>query len=431
MTPRDSRSIRNIPVPAGHRSVRKEPLKEPLSTPEQPMYEEDYSAPERPRRQRRGFIGSRFFWILIAVVVICAAVGLLMSTLFAGATVTVSPRTATVTTPPTIQTQLNAPAGTLPYQVINSTRSASTSVPASGTKQVSIAASGPMTIYNTTAAGQDLVANTRFQATDGKIYRVHADVSVPAAKGTAPGTVTVTVYADAPGADYNRTTETQFTIPGFKGTTKFDKFYAKAAALSGGLVGTQPAVADKDLASAQQALKQSLSDAMNQMLQAEVPKEYIVVPGTLVITYDAITQTPGENGTAILSQTANASANVIETRALASAIAKQTVEGYTGEALTFEDTSQISIALATTSKTANTMTLALSGTPKLVWQFDPNALQQALIGKPKAQFETILKTFAPAITCSVETPCQASIRPFWSGTFPDSAAKIEVKSEPK
>lgn len=403
----------------------------PEPTQTEPMYEEDYSAPERPRKQRRGFIGSRFFWILLSVVVICAAVGLLMSTLFAGATVTVSPRTATVTTPATMQAQLNAPAGSLPYQVINSTRTASTSVPASGTKQVSIAASGPMTIYNTTTVGQDLVANTRFQTTDGKIYRVHADVSVPAAKGTAPGTVTVTVYADAPGADYNRTSETQFTIPGFKGTTKFDKFYAKAPALSGGLVGTQPAVADKDLATAQQALKQGLSDAMNQMLQNEVPKEFMVVPGTLVINYDAISQTPGENGTAILSQTANASANVLETRSLASAIAKQTVEGYTGEALTFADLSQISIALATSSKATNTLTLALSGTPKLVWQFDPNALQQALIGKPKSQFETILKTFAPAISCSTETPCQASIRPFWTSTFPNSAAKIEVQSDSK
>jgi hypothetical protein len=430
MTPRDGgrgdRSIRNIPVPAGHRSVRKEV---PVA-PEQPMYEEDYSANERPRR-RRGFIGSRFFWILVAVIVVCAVVGLLMSTLFAGASVTVSPRTATVTTPPTLQAQLNAPAGVLPYQAINATRTASTSIPASGTKQVSLQASGPMTIYNTTTASQDLVANTRFQAADGKIYRIHANVTVPKASGTTPGSVTTTVFADAPGAEYNRTTETQFTIPGFKGTSKFNTFSAKAPALSGGLVGTQPAVADKDLAAAQQALKQGLSDAMNQMVQTEVPKEFMVIPGTLTIAYDAIVQTPGPNGTAVLSQTANASASVLETRALASAIAKQTVEGYTGEALTFADTSQISIALATSSKTANTVTLALSGNPKLVWQFDPNALQQALIGKPKSQFETILKTFAPAITCSVETPCQASIRPFWSGTFPGSADKIEVKSEPK
>ncbi len=425
MTPPGDRSIRNIPVPAGHRSIRKVPL----STPTQPMYEEDYSESERPsaKKSRRGFMGSRFFWVLIAVVVICATVGLLMSTLFAGATITVSPRSATVTVPATLQAQLNAPAGSLPYQVISASRVASTSVPASGTKQVSLPASGPMTIYNTTAASQDLVANTRFQAPDGKIYRVHADVSIPAAKGSTPGTVTVTVYADVPGVEYNRTAETQFTIPGFKGTAKFDKFYAKAPALSGGFVGMQPSVSDTDLASAQQALKQGLSDAINNMMENEVPKQFIAIPGTLVITYDTITQTPGANGTAVLSQTANASASVVDASMLASTIAKQTVEGYAGEALAFADLSQISIAVATTSKVAGSMTLALSGNPKLVWQFDPNALQQALLGKPKAQFETILKSFAPAISCSSATPCKASIRPFWSSSFPSTPAKISVE----
>src|SRR3984957_12988482 len=170
MTPRDprgDRSIRNIPVPPGHRLIRQD---QPVAMEtEQPMYEEDYSGqpPQnaRPRgRSRRGFFGSRFFWVLVVVIVICAAAGLLMSTLFAGATVTVSPRTATVTAPSTMQAQINAPAGILPYQVINASRTASTSVPASGPQQVSTPASGVITIYNDYGtASQDLVATTRFE----------------------------------------------------------------------------------------------------------------------------------------------------------------------------------------------------------------------------------------------------------------------------
>jgi len=398
------------------------------------MYEEDFSNPP-PRRgapKRKGFFGGKLFWVLIVVVVICAAAGLLMSTLFAGATVNVTPRSASVTAPAAIQAQINAPAGTLPYQVINSSRTASTSVPASGTKQVSLSAMGTATIYNAyNTSSQDLVATTRFEAPDGKIYRIHANITVPGAVKAAdgsltPGSVSATLYADQPGADYNRTAPTQFTIPGFKGDPKYTKFYAKADAVSGGLVGLQPAVAAADLATAQSALKQGLSNAMNDMVQSQVPKEYIAVPGTLQITYNDIVQTPGPNNTAILSQTANASADVIRSVDLASAIAKQTVQGYAGEAVNFADQSQISVALATTSKATGIISLKLSGNPKLIWQFDPNALQQALIGKPKAQFETILKSFAPAITCSTETPCKASIRPFWGSSFPSDATKIEV-----
>src|SRR5487761_2750335 len=137
MTPRGERgdrSIRNIPVPSGHRPARSPaPLPEETQPedPNQPMYEEDFSnPPPRQPRRRSGFFGSRFFWVLVVVVVVCAAIGLLMSTLFVGATVTVTPRSATVTAPATIEAQINAPAGTLPYQVVNSSRTASTTVPA-------------------------------------------------------------------------------------------------------------------------------------------------------------------------------------------------------------------------------------------------------------------------------------------------------------
>ena len=439
MTPRGERgdrSIRNIPVPSGHRPARSPaPLLEKTQPedPNQPMYEEDFSnPPPRQPRRRSGFFGSRFFWVLVVVVVVCAAIGLLMSTLFVGATVTVTPRSATVTAPATIEAQINAPAGTLPYQVVNSSRTASTTVPATGTKEVSLSASGVMTIYNAySTASQELVATTRFAAPDGKIYRIHSNVTVPGAKKAAdgtltPGTITATVYADKPGADYNRSASTQFTIPGFQGTPKYTKFYAVAPSIGGGVVGMQPAVAQTDLATAQQALRQGLSSAMNAMVQTQIPKAYIAIPGTLNVTYDDIIQTPGSNGTAVLSQTANASADVVGAEDLASAIARQTVQGYAGEAVNFADPTQISLALAASSSATGIITLKLSGTPKLVWQFDPNALTQALAGKPKAQFETILKSFAPALSCSTATPCQANIRPFWSSTFPSNSSKISV-----
>lgn len=437
MTPRErgDKSILNIPVPKGHKPLRSSvPTEAPLEESNQTMYEEEDYNNQPPRRSRRktGFFGSRFFWILTTVVGVCAAIGLLMSTLFAGATITVTPRTATVTAPATLQAQVNAPAGTLPYQVVNATRTASTSVPATGTKQVSLYASGIMTIYNAfSTANQDLVAKTRFEAPDGKMYRIHSNVTVPGAKKAAdgtltPGTVTVTVYADKPGADYNRPALTKFTIPGFKGDAKYTKFYAQAPTISGGLVGVQPAVAPADLTSAEEALKQGLSNAMNDMLQTQVPKEYLAIPGTLTVTYNDIVQTPSTGGTATLSQTANATADIVSVQDLAAAIAKQTVQGYAGEAVTFADRTQITVSLAASSSASGIITLKLSGSPKLVWQFDPVALQQALGGRPKAQFESILKSFAPAITCSDATPCKASVRPFWSSTFPTDILKIKV-----
>jgi hypothetical protein len=393
------------------------------------MYEEDFSRP--PRQKKRSGMGGRMLYTLIGVVVICGAAGLLMSTYFAGASVSVTPRVAKVEAPATITASLNAPAGSLSYQVVNGTRSASTSVPATGTKQVSLSASGMITISNSfSTASQELVANTRFQTADGKIYRIHAPVVIPGATKSgdtlAPGTVTITAYADKPGAEYN-SGEVTLTIPGFKSQTeKYAKITAKASWFSGGLVGQQPAVSDTDMANAEQALKQSLSGAMQAMVETQIPEEYVMVPGTLQITYTDITQTPGPNNTALLSQTANANADVIRYADLAAVIAKQTVDGYGGEAVTFLDPKALTLSLATSTKTGSPIQIRLSGSPTLLWQFDTNTLKQALLGKPKGQFEAILKNFAPAINCSSDSPCKASIRPFWSSTFPSDAAKVEV-----
>jgi hypothetical protein len=428
MRPIGDRSIRNIPVPPGHKLVR-QPVPQ---DPEEPMYEEDFSRPQRPRRRR--FFGSRLFWALVIVIVVCGAAGILMSTYFAGASITVSPRTAVVTAPGTVTASLNAPAGSLAYQVVNGSRTASTSVPATGTKQVSNSASGVITIYNAySASSQDLVANTRFQTPDGKIYRIRAATIVPgatkASDGTlTPGTVSMTAYADKPGAEYN-SGAVQLSVPGFASSPdKFAKFYAKSAGFAGGLVGAQPAVADTDLANAEQALKQSLGSAMQAMVQTQIPKEYALVPGTLETSYTDITETPGPNNTAVLAQTANANADVVAYADLASVIAKQTVQGYNGEAVQFADPAAITIATATSTTTGGALTLKLSGSPTLVWQFDPATLKQALLGKPKSDFETILKSFAPAINCSTDTPCKASIRPFWSSTFPSDASKVDVET---
>lgn len=420
------RSIRNIPLPEGHRAPMPPGAQYQPPPPQEPMYEEDFTAP--PKKPRKGFFKGRFFTVLVIVVFLCGAAGILMSTLFAGASVQVTPRSATVTAPQSITAQVNAPAGSLSYQVINSSRTASTSVPASGTQKVSRSASGVITIYNNTNEAQELITNTRFEAPDGKIYRIHTGVNIPAMSGTNPGSATAMVYASAPGAEYNKG-QTRFTIPGFKGTTKYDKFYAETAGIQNGLVGDEPAVSKTDLANAEQALKSALSNALNEMLQTQVPKEFMALPGTLQISYSEISQSPGPNGTAILSQTASAVANVVRLDELAAAIARQTVDSYGGEPINFHDQSQISVALASSSKTTGPLTLNLSGTPTLVWQFDPNALKQALIGKPKKDFETILKSFAPAITCTDDTPCKASIRPFWSGSFPQEADKLEVTSE--
>ena len=223
MIPKGEHSIRDIPLPPGH---RRPPM------PSDVEEKEEFNESVLPRKKKISMTKNWFFWILVGVLVLAAFAGILLSTLFAGVTVSVTPKSAVVTPPATMVAQVNAPVGVLPYQVVSASRTASTTVKASGSTQVSKSASGVITIYNNySTSPQALVATTRFAAPNGNIYRIKKDVTVPgatkAADGTlTPGTVTATVYADAPGATYNLG-QTQFTIPGFKGSPQYTKFYAK------------------------------------------------------------------------------------------------------------------------------------------------------------------------------------------------------------
>jgi hypothetical protein len=244
-----------------------------------------------------------------------------------------------------------------------------------------------------------------------------------ASNGTlTPGSTSATVYADSPGDTYNRG-QTRFTIPGFKDDPRYTTFYAEGSAITGGFVGDEPAVADADLSRAQTALRQALANAVSAAVSSQIPEGFIPVTNASDITYTDIAQTPGNASTALLSQSATAVTAIVRLDDIASAIARAKVEGYTGEAVTIKDASSLNVSLASTTKPVGTLTLMLGGSPTIVWKYDPVALKQALLGKQKSAFESILESFRPAIT-----KAEAKVRPFWQRTFPSDPTKITVIS---
>ncbi|MEK7178353.1 MAG: hypothetical protein AAB721_01710, partial [Patescibacteria group bacterium] len=87
-------------------------------------------------------------------------------------------------------------------------------------------------IYNAySAVPQKLVAQTRFETKDGKIFRIQNPVIVPGAKMSntklVPSSIRVAVISDAAGKEY-QIGPSYFTIPGFKGSLKYAGFYAES-----------------------------------------------------------------------------------------------------------------------------------------------------------------------------------------------------------
>lgn len=138
-------------------------------------------------------------------------------------------------------------------------------------------ARGKLVIYNEYSNSvQALVATTRFETEDGKIFRIIKSVSIPGMSSvggeTKPGAIEVEVVADEPGEEYNIGTS-KFNIPGFKGSPKYGKIYAKSTEnMSGGnLSGDGPRVVnqsdiDKAKSETEKAVKEKIINSIKEEL---------------------------------------------------------------------------------------------------------------------------------------------------------------------
>ncbi len=153
-------------------------------------------------------------------------------------------------------------------------------------------AKGIITIYNNySTSPQILVATTRFETPDHKIFRLDSRIVIPGAT-TKNGelvrsTIDVKVTADKSGPDYNievcNLPDCKFTIPGFEGTSKFDGFYGiSTKVMAGGALASVPLVTSEDLKGAEEIIFEKVMDSINQDLENKIPKkpkELKVLPG--------------------------------------------------------------------------------------------------------------------------------------------------------
>lgn len=409
------RSIRNISVPSNrkHESAGHEPVKR--------MRQDD--SEREPKRRK----GSRFIWV-IAIIALAVLGSVGASIIFKKATISITPKSQKVALPPAITAYLDAPTGELQFQTITTTNVGNRTVPASGEAHVEKRSTGTITVYNEySTAVQRLIKNTRFEAPDGKIYRIDQSIVVPGATKKSDGTLTagtidVVVSADSAGDTYNRGLDT-YTIPGFKGDPRYTKFYAKGKTqIAGGFVGTQKIVADADLSAAKTGIQTELALSLQSALESATPAGYLLVPQSSSVAYEELPR-GGDSSAAVISLRGTAQAAIVRQADLATAVARASgVEGYAGEALRFADTKSLALsAKASVGSAVKTLPIGLSGDTTLVWEVDGEAIKRAVLGAKTTELLPILLKFKPAVSDAT-----AKLRPVWESSFPEDPALIEV-----
>lgn len=137
--------------------------------------------------------------------------------------------------------RIDAANGKIPLQKIEVASEESGTYPATGKKHMQETASGEITVFNEySSTPQRIVATTRFLSKEGdRLFRINEAVTIPGfsrVEGVdVPGQVTIKVYADKPGEDYN-IKPTSFSLPGLQGSPKYNSIYARSTkAMSGGI----------------------------------------------------------------------------------------------------------------------------------------------------------------------------------------------------
>ena len=363
-----------------------------------------------PRRGRFPYL------ILITALVVIAATAAILE-FFSGAKIVITPAMASQT----VESSFSAgPAGDMPFTLLSAVKTATTTIPATGSKQASGTASGTITVYNSQAKPQTLVANTRFATASGLIFKITKSIAVPAGSTSKPGQVSATVVASASGPNYN-IGPSSFTVPGLAGTPEATAVYAHSTAtMAGGSAGAVPVVDRATETAAVSTLQASLESQVNGLLAGQVPQGYTLLPGAATTTYRELAPaTSAEPGKADIVLEADVVGIALPSIGLASAIASSTLQG--GSATLGPGTS---LAVTPTSPFPSTDTdswsFELSGNAALISKVDPTQIATAVAGKTKQEAQVALQNY-PEVAHAI-----LILRPFWRQSFPQDPGSITV-----
>lgn len=212
----------------------------------------------------------------------------------------------------------------IPGQLFSVQKEESGKFPVTGNKNIIQKAGGRITIYSKNPAAQRLVATTRFESPQGLIFRILETITVPPAVKVGAevllGSIESAVSADKPGSEYN-IGPANFTIPAFKGSPKFDEFYAVSdQSMRGGQIGEAKTVSASDFSKASESLTNRLRDLILKSLRSQSGQLKIIDSAVIKFEDPVINakidesprlNSPDGNGTDDLKMTIKGSAQTI------------------------------------------------------------------------------------------------------------------------
>lgn len=371
---------------------------------------------------------SRFALWFVAIVIVIVLI-LAFSLLFSGAKLSITPKQNNTIVNAQFAAAINADVGELSYEIMTIEKTDSKKVPATRREEIEEKASGKIVIFNDfNSLSQRLIKNTRFETPEGLIYRINKSVVVPGQKTeggeTVPGSIEVTVYADEAGDKFNIGL-TDFTIPGFKGSPRFDDFYARSkTTMTGGFIGEKLTASSEDLAQAKTEIHKELRKQLMNEASSQKPDEFYLFEDTIFIEFESIGSV--ESGDEVeITEKATLYGVLFNKEKFAGHIAENTIAAFDDESVEISDISTLIIKVLDKTDSRpweeEEFEFTVEGSVHIVWTFDEERLKEDLAGRAKVALPTILSGY-PSIN-----KAEVVLRPFWKRSFPDKVGKIKIE----
>lgn len=351
-----------------------------------------------------------------------------ISFLFAGAKITINPKIKEVTLNENMSAVKDSNDNTeLAFDLVALPGEETKEIKGVEEKDYLEKAKGTVVIYNAfSAASQRLTIETRLEGSNGKIYKTDSEVVVPGMKDTVPGSIEMGIHATDPGEEYN-SGPLDFKIFGFKGTPKYEKFYARSKGdITGGLKGKSRQISEADKVAAKGELTATLKEKLFKKAEDQIPEGFIFYKDAVFLNIDgeSADSTPKDGDTVTYHLKGTLYGFLFNEKKLTNKIVTTVIDKYDGSEVYIPNIKNLVFSLSDKEnvnfKEVNQINFSLSGPAKIVWKFDDANLLSQVLGKSKSDFNQILTEYPNVDSADVV------IKPAWKMSFPDKAKDIKV-----
>ncbi len=408
-----NKSIRNVTLSSKFKKYQKE---------EAVTYE--YDEPVKPSKT--------LLYVSIVLFILAAAFG--VSALFKSAIVRVTPKQEVRVLNSNFRALKNITSGNLGFQTVTTVKDVEKTVTGTSEQQVMKKARGTIVIYNNTAQWQKLRATTRFQTAEGLIFRALQPVNIPPKQvknGKAvAGSVESAVEADKAGPIYNIGLK-DFTIPGFKGDSKYKQIYARSKTeMIGGFSGMQKIISKEVLDQADKDLGDELRASLLKDITSQIPDNFVLYSNGLFYNFQPITQgsvaasQDSQTNNVVLKKKGAISAIIFDKGSLSRAIITKVLPDENQDIIKVTDLGSLNFTLQGSASfdpnTTTSIDFNLSGDSNLVWVFDENKLKTELLGLSKKNANMVVASYSSIKEAWILT------YPFWNQSIPTDPKKVTL-----